>query len=152
MGESPVTIVTYGLLTRNSHTAKALEKAADNFSTVILDESHYIKSMDSQRTTILQPVRILYSYCTRALYSPYCTLHTVLPILYSHCTHHTVLTLHSPYCTRALLALYQILRSARRRILLSGTPALGRPAELYPQIEAVSPNLLGDFRHFAYRY
>lgn len=68
-------------------------------------------------------------------------------------------------------ALIPLLQSAKRCILLSGTPALrynyfvqknitehtkqtfaSRPAELYPQISAVMPRLFPHFRDFGVRY
>ncbi|KAH9519017.1 Swi SNF matrix associated, actin dependent regulator of chromatin [Bulinus truncatus] len=45
-----------------------------------------------------------------------------------------------------------LIKSAERRILLSGTPALAKPAELYPQIDAVCPKKFGTFWQFAARY
>uniref|UniRef100_A0A3Q0KLV0 Harp (Smarcal1)-related n=1 Tax=Schistosoma mansoni TaxID=6183 RepID=A0A3Q0KLV0_SCHMA len=46
-----------------------------------------------------------------------------------------------------------ILKWAKRVILLSGTPAMSRPAELFPQISAISPNLFqGGFHEFGLRY
>ena len=45
-----------------------------------------------------------------------------------------------------------MLKRARRCILLSGTPALSRPEELFTQIHAVDPTTYGDFRKFAKRY
>merc|ERR1719464_921127 len=51
--------------------------------------------------------------------------------------------------TRELL---QLVRAASRVLLLSGTPALARPVELYTQIEAVEPSLFGSFTAFANRY
>ncbi|KAK4469102.1 hypothetical protein MN116_006689 [Schistosoma mekongi] len=42
---------------------------------------------------------------------------------------------------------------AKRVLLLSGTPAMSRPAELFPQISAISPNLFqGGFHEFGLRY
>jgi len=51
--------------------------------------------------------------------------------------------------TRELL---QVVRHASRVILLSGTPALARPLELYTQIEAVEPGLFKSFSAFTSRY
>lgn len=48
--------------------------------------------------------------------------------------------------------LVPIIRSCSRVILLSGTPALSRPSELYPQIQAVSPTLFPKFFDFGKRY
>ena len=46
-----------------------------------------------------------------------------------------------------------ILKNAARVILLSGTPALSRPAELYTQVKAVRPNLFPThFHDFGVRY
>jgi len=51
--------------------------------------------------------------------------------------------------TRAALPLLQ---GARRALLLTGTPALNRPKELFTQVAAVRPRLFGDYRAFATRY
>ncbi|XP_066137040.1 SWI/SNF-related matrix-associated actin-dependent regulator of chromatin subfamily A-like protein 1 isoform X1 [Saccopteryx bilineata] len=45
-----------------------------------------------------------------------------------------------------------ILKVAKRVILLSGTPAMSRPAELYTQIIAVKPTFFPQFRTFGLRY
>ncbi|PFH31296.1 SWI2/SNF2-containing protein [Besnoitia besnoiti] len=44
-----------------------------------------------------------------------------------------------------------LLRSAKRAILLSGTPALNRPVELFQQLDALLPELC-TYREFAERY
>lgn len=44
------------------------------------------------------------------------------------------------------------LKAASRVVLLSGTPALSRPLELYPQICAVQPRLFPKFFDFGRRY
>lgn len=49
-------------------------------------------------------------------------------------------------------AIEPLLESAQRVLLLSGTPALSRPAELYPQIKAVKPDLFPKFEPFGVRY
>ena len=48
--------------------------------------------------------------------------------------------------------LVPILQDACRAILLSGTPALSRPMELYPQIQAVQSKLFPKFFGFGRRY
>ena len=45
-----------------------------------------------------------------------------------------------------------LLKSSKRTILLSGTPALSRPSELFTQIEAVAPKLFPSFIQFGVRY
>ncbi|XP_075037202.1 SWI/SNF-related matrix-associated actin-dependent regulator of chromatin subfamily A-like protein 1 [Mixophyes fleayi] len=45
-----------------------------------------------------------------------------------------------------------LLKSAKRVILLSGTPAMSRPAELYTQIAAVRPTFFPRFHDFGIRY
>ncbi|XP_068102189.1 SWI/SNF-related matrix-associated actin-dependent regulator of chromatin subfamily A-like protein 1 [Hyperolius riggenbachi] len=45
-----------------------------------------------------------------------------------------------------------LLKSAKRVILLSGTPAMSRPAELYTQIAAVRPTFFPRFHEFGLRY
>ncbi|XP_023933415.1 SWI/SNF-related matrix-associated actin-dependent regulator of chromatin subfamily A-like protein 1 [Lingula anatina] len=45
-----------------------------------------------------------------------------------------------------------ILKVSKRVILLSGTPALSRPAELYTQLRLVKPQLFPNFHLFGLRY
>ncbi|XP_021921060.1 SWI/SNF-related matrix-associated actin-dependent regulator of chromatin subfamily A-like protein 1 isoform X2 [Zootermopsis nevadensis] len=45
-----------------------------------------------------------------------------------------------------------LLESAKRVIMLSGTPALSRPVELYPQISAIQPKLFPRYFEFGVRY
>ncbi|XP_053126834.1 SWI/SNF-related matrix-associated actin-dependent regulator of chromatin subfamily A-like protein 1 isoform X2 [Hemicordylus capensis] len=45
-----------------------------------------------------------------------------------------------------------LLKAAKRVILLSGTPAMSRPAELYTQIAAVRPSFFSQFHIFGLRY
>uniref|UniRef100_A0AAR2J6E7 SWI/SNF-related matrix-associated actin-dependent regulator of chromatin subfamily A-like protein 1 n=1 Tax=Pygocentrus nattereri TaxID=42514 RepID=A0AAR2J6E7_PYGNA len=45
-----------------------------------------------------------------------------------------------------------LLKAAKRVVLLSGTPAMSRPAELYTQILAVRPTLFPRFHDFGVRY
>ncbi|XP_052270914.1 DNA annealing helicase and endonuclease ZRANB3-like isoform X3 [Dreissena polymorpha] len=45
-----------------------------------------------------------------------------------------------------------LIKNANRRILLSGTPALARPVELYPQIDAICPDKFGSWWHYTARY
>ncbi|NXO35073.1 SMAL1 protein, partial [Locustella ochotensis] len=45
-----------------------------------------------------------------------------------------------------------LLKAAKRVILLSGTPAMSRPAELYSQIAAVQPTFFPQFHSFGLRY
>ena len=51
--------------------------------------------------------------------------------------------------TQAALALC---RQAERRLLLSGTPSLNRPSELFTQLNCLAPHLFNSFKHFALRY
>ncbi|KAH0621269.1 hypothetical protein JD844_022374 [Phrynosoma platyrhinos] len=45
-----------------------------------------------------------------------------------------------------------LLKAAKRVILLSGTPAMSRPAELYTQMAAVRPSFFPQFHAFGLRY
>ncbi|KAK9866883.1 hypothetical protein WJX84_007577 [Apatococcus fuscideae] len=45
-----------------------------------------------------------------------------------------------------------LVKKARRALLLSGTPALSRPIELYPQIDALYPGLVGTFDEFGHKF
>ncbi|NWR57683.1 ZRAB3 endonuclease, partial [Bucorvus abyssinicus] len=48
--------------------------------------------------------------------------------------------------------LLPIVQKARRAILLTGTPALGRPEELFMQIEALFPGRFGTWNEYAKKY
>ncbi|XP_062933373.1 DNA annealing helicase and endonuclease ZRANB3 [Cynocephalus volans] len=48
--------------------------------------------------------------------------------------------------------LLPVVQKARRAILLTGTPALGRPEELFMQIEALFPQKFGTWTDYAKRY
>ncbi|KPI83530.1 putative Dna helicase [Leptomonas seymouri] len=52
---------------------------------------------------------------------------------------------------RAQLSL-KICRDSRRVLLLSGTPAMSRPIELYAQLQAIQPNVVPSKTHFGARY
>ena len=45
-----------------------------------------------------------------------------------------------------------LLVAAKHAILLSGTPALARPVELYPQISALQPDLFGKYTAFTQKF
>ena len=45
-----------------------------------------------------------------------------------------------------------LLHKAARVLLLSGTPALSRPLELFTQLHALSPRVWPDLKSFAARY
>lgn len=49
-------------------------------------------------------------------------------------------------------ALVSVIKNAKRAVLLTGTPALARPEELYVQIDVLKPNLLGTFGKYAERF
>ncbi|XP_061658429.1 DNA annealing helicase and endonuclease ZRANB3 isoform X9 [Syngnathoides biaculeatus] len=48
--------------------------------------------------------------------------------------------------------LVPLIRSAKRAILLTGTPALGRPEELFMQIDALYPKMFGTWTDYAKKY
>ncbi|XP_033624550.1 DNA annealing helicase and endonuclease ZRANB3-like [Asterias rubens] len=48
--------------------------------------------------------------------------------------------------------LVPLLHTAKRVILLTGTPALARPAELFTQIDSVQKGIMGSWSQFAKRY
>ncbi|XP_014235599.1 SWI/SNF-related matrix-associated actin-dependent regulator of chromatin subfamily A-like protein 1 [Trichogramma pretiosum] len=80
-----VLIVSYDLVGRRTD-----ELVARRFGVIICDESHYLKSANTQRTKAVQ----------------------------------------------------RLATNAKRIILLTGTPALSRPIELYPQIKMLIPNFM----------
>lgn len=54
--------------------------------------------------------------------------------------------------TKRSKTLIPIIGAAERALLLSGTPALSRPIELFPQIQAINPKLLPKRHDYALRY
>lgn len=44
--------------------------------------------------------------------------------------------------TNRTSAALSLIKKAKRCILLSGTPALSRPVELYPQMKAIEPHFM----------
>ena len=50
------------------------------------------------------------------------------------------------------LVIVPILKNARRVLLLTGTPAVSRPCELYAQLDAVGKPVFPDFKPFGMRY
>ncbi|XP_053170439.1 DNA annealing helicase and endonuclease ZRANB3 isoform X2 [Scomber japonicus] len=99
ISRSKVTVLGYGLLTTDARLlVEALSR--QNFSVVVVDESHYLKTRNAARTKILVP----------------------------------------------------FIQSAKRAILLTGTPALGRPEELFMQIDALYPKRFGTWTDYAKKY
>jgi len=46
----------------------------------------------------------------------------------------------------------QLLPNVKRVLLLTGTPAMSRPSDLYPQLSALAPKLFGTWTNFTERY
>lgn len=94
----PITITSYDLMVRMKDR---LTIGANRFyRMIIMDESHYIKTDESQRTMVAR----------------------------------------------------EIARSCQRIILLSGTPALSRPIELFPQINLIARDIFPCKHSFGVRY
>ncbi|ESP02276.1 hypothetical protein LOTGIDRAFT_138707 [Lottia gigantea] len=54
--------------------------------------------------------------------------------------------------TASSKAVVPLVQAAERRILLSGTPALAKPVELFPQLDALCPKAFGSWWDFTARY
>lgn len=54
--------------------------------------------------------------------------------------------------TKRTKAVRPLILRAKRAVLLTGTPALSRPAELYTQISSLEPNLFPKFHDYGVRY
>ncbi|VDO58025.1 unnamed protein product [Onchocerca flexuosa] len=52
----------------------------------------------------------------------------------------------------SLIGFFIIQKKALRVILLTGTPALSRPVELFSQIRIIDPKMFPNYRDFAFRY
>lgn len=91
-------IVTYSLFTESSAVAGAVRNR--QFKVIVVDESHSLRTRDSQRTKLLLP----------------------------------------------------IMKAAPRLMLLSGTPALARPCELYAQVHALDEDNFGTYTAYTKRY
>ncbi|XP_065215119.1 SWI/SNF-related matrix-associated actin-dependent regulator of chromatin subfamily A-like protein 1 [Planococcus citri] len=93
--DNPLVLITsYDLMSKNEKQLLEIE-----FGVIILDESHSIKNMKTQRTK----------------------------------------------------AAFSLIAKARRCILLSGTPALSRPMELYPQMKVIDSKIY-SMKEFGMRY
>eukprot|EP00960_Hanusia_phi_P007141 203180-Hanusia_phi.AAC.1 len=72
------------------------------------------------------------------------------------CGFRTIIVDESHYCknkdTKRTMAVLKLAKQARRRILLSGTPALNRPAELFSQISMIADKLFGTWTDYTTRY
>jgi len=88
-------VISYDLAVR-----KIAELAALKWTTIVVDECHYIKSRKAKRTKALTPV----------------------------------------------------LQRAEHLLMLSGTPALSRPEELFSQLHALFPRTFRRFSPFAFRF
>lgn len=66
-------------------------------------------------------------------------------------SHHTLVEVYFCICFPPPMLLF-CPQAAKRVILLSGTPAMSRPSELYTQILAVRPLLFPRFHEFGLRY
>ena len=49
-------------------------------------------------------------------------------------------------------AVLPVIKNAKRALLLSGTPALSRPVELFPQVNAILPKLFPNYMEYVHRY
>ena len=93
--EATHVVISYDLAVR-----KIAELAAVPWTTIIVDECHYVKSRKAKRTKALTP----------------------------------------------------LLQRAPHLLMLSGTPALSRPEELFAQLHALFPRTFKTFSTFAFRY
>lgn len=84
------------------------EKFRLDYKVVICDESHYLKNMTSQRALKVNEIFAATKLIINYL-SFFCCESKILPLL----------------------------QRARRAVLLSGTPALNKPTELYSQLSAI---------------
>ena len=89
----------------------------------VQDESHFLKNYKTARCKAILPLVKVASGCAQQ----WCPQHCPSPPLPSF-------------------------QTARRALLLSGTPALSRPAELYTQMAAVDTSLNISFVDFGIRY
>jgi hypothetical protein len=78
------------------------------------------------------------------------------PLTYAASQFRVVITDESHYIkthtARRSSATVPVLHAAPRVIMLTGTPALSRPIELWSQLNALQPDMFGDYDQFAYRY
>ncbi|XP_069116128.1 DNA annealing helicase and endonuclease ZRANB3-like isoform X2 [Argopecten irradians] len=54
--------------------------------------------------------------------------------------------------TASCKAIVPLVKAAERRILLSGTPSLAKPVELFPQIDAICPGKFGTWWNYTAKY
>ncbi|EKX47071.1 hypothetical protein GUITHDRAFT_69936 [Guillardia theta CCMP2712] len=72
------------------------------------------------------------------------------------CGFRTIIVDESHYCknkdTKRTKAVMRLAKQARRCVLLSGTPALNRPAELFSQITMIADKTFGSWTEYTTRY
>ena len=124
-----VVILTYGMLGGQAAIVEALQRAHFRIGASVLPYCHSVYPFTLG-------VDLLYPHFT--LVQP--------PVILDE-SH----SIKSPKSQRYQL-LAPILRSAQRLIMLSGTPALARPVELYTQVSAIAPDLFGTYQAFTARY
>ena len=54
--------------------------------------------------------------------------------------------------TKRAQSIVPMIKNSKRAILLTGTPALSRPSELFTQLNALEPRLFQSFHDFGVRY
>lgn len=96
------------------------------YKVIIADESHYLKSRDSKRS------KVSFFFFFFFTFFPSPVIH--------------------PWVVVLLKAVCAMLKNAKRAILLSGTPAMSRPMELFPQLNALKKDLFPSHHQFGVRY
>jgi len=91
----PFIVISYDLAVRKFKELNKIE-----WTSIVCDESHYLKSRNAKRVKVLN----------------------------------------------------QMVSKAPHTLLLSGTPALSKPCELFTQLKILFPNIFKQFSQFAYRY
>lgn len=123
------------------------------------DESHLLKDCHAQRTKTATDISVLLCYITFGKFvisSSVWFLQFYFGMKISRGAFRNIL-----YSSLALLFIIYFChflitfitqRRALRVILLTGTPALSRPAELFSQVRIIDPKIFPNYRDFAIRY
>ena len=129
-GEIKIVILTYSLLQQRSAVAQCLIQQADERNRKSTKKKKHIENGASPP-----------QQSTKHTHSVY------FPTIIADESHN--LKQRDAQRTKMILP---FLQASKHLLLLSGTPALARPVELYTQLHALAPTMFGKFHDFAHRY
>ena len=128
-----VVITSYSMLRNLSHTGDMFASSVEPaWGVVIADESHCLTGTSNKSNRAVEV--------------------NVFRVLLSLFPHHNPRVVISESFRAWCVVLVQVLRRAKRLVLLTGTPAVNKPYSIWTQINCVRPELLGSQFDFGSAY